>query len=202
MTTTAYKTASGYTYVITTGQPESPVLVGEGSSLRAAMKDRTPTGAQSAGRWPRERDLDVIAAACVENAEQLEADLGDGEPVADLPTIEALRVVGTDVTWTSEHGWQAAVTVRTNHGAISVSVGVHDREMPTMLNVEHHNATGLVSVWTDAPDVDAWLDKGLQHLDPDDLLAFAREPAIEAWDARVKRVPAAELAASRRSDRP
>lgn len=83
MTTTAYISKSnGWAYVITTGMPTDAVQVGQGPTLRAAMRDREATSVQSAGRWPRERDLSIIAQACDDiTAEQIDEACGDGETV-------------------------------------------------------------------------------------------------------------------------
>lgn len=105
MTTTIYRTTTGYTYAITTGMPEQPVRVGEGETIKAALEDRTATGVQSAGTWPRERDLSVIASACAENADALAEDVGDGkgliDALAEEVDIDDMREFGRAA---AEHG--------------------------------------------------------------------------------------------------
>jgi hypothetical protein len=88
MTTTAYRTTDGFTYVITTGRPAEPVRIGGGHSVREALRDRRAYDpVQSAGSWPRERDIRALAASNVDGlgltAEELEAQLGDGEAVCE-----------------------------------------------------------------------------------------------------------------------
>jgi hypothetical protein len=82
-------------YVITTGMPSEAVLVGEGADLASALKNREATPVQSAGSWPRERDLAVIARACGADAAELEDACGDGEDVVPVLISEARQALAT-----------------------------------------------------------------------------------------------------------
>ena len=45
-----FRTPDHYFYAIETGQPEQPVRIGQGATIRAAIRDLSDTPIQSAGR--------------------------------------------------------------------------------------------------------------------------------------------------------
>ena len=63
--------------------------VGEGGTVAAALDNLTTVNVQSAGTWPRDRDVLVIANACAESADDLGEALGDGMTVDEAEAAEA-----------------------------------------------------------------------------------------------------------------